>query len=394
MSRSLTDYEVLCLSHLRWETTLFQRPQQLMAQFDRMGVCVFFLSQWSTRRWVASLFRGRLGDLRGRAGAHLLWRNVPYLPATRYSRLIESASVWLFGRCANSLLGKHRERPLLIWVYRPAFSLLLERIAHDLVVYDCMDPFVAFRMERTKERVRQQEDALLRRADVVFTGGPSLQAAREAINPRTYCFPSGVDIEHFARALDGRATPPPDIVHLSHPILGYWGAVDERIDFDLLARLCRRWPEGSVVLLGPLVGRKRPPLELPNLHFLGEKEYAQLPGYLAAFDVCLLPFVKSPLTAMISPTKTPEYLAGGRPVVSTPIPDVARTWGDVLAVAEDCDAFVAAVERELQRPRPDPRLADAVRQRAATWDDIARAMREKIESVIAEKGKAGSTRTQ
>jgi len=389
MSKSLTDYEILCLSHLRWETTLFQRPQQLMTRFDRMGVRVFFLSQWSTRRYVSALLAGRREELGGRAGTRLLWRSWPYTPGVRLSPLLEWINLRLYGLAVRLFVARHRTRPLLLWVYHPASVQLLGQIPFELLVYDCMDPFVGFRAERNKERVERQEQALIRRADVVFTGGPSLQAAKQGINPRTCCFPSGVDLDHFAKALDARVGPPPaDIARLSHPIFGYWGAVDERIDFGLLAALCRKWPGGSVVLLGPLVGMERPPLERPNFHYLGEKQYADLPAYLAAFDVCLLPFVTSELTASISPTKTPEYLAGGRPVVSTAIPDVARVWGDVVAVAENTDAFLAAAERELARPRPDPRLAAEARRRAATWDDIARSMGEKIEAVIVEKNKA------
>jgi glycosyltransferase involved in cell wall biosynthesis len=386
MSKSLLDYPILCLSHLRWETTLFQRPQQLMTRFAAMGARVFYLSQMSTRRWAASLVRGKWGELGGRAGPNLLWRSWPYLPGARFSPEATSANWRFYGLLVRSFLAFRRRRPLLLWVYHPSAAMLLDRIRHDLLVYDCMDPFVAFRAERIKERVERQERALIGRADVVFTGGPSLQAAKEGINPRTYCFSSGVDLDHFARALDPtRLVLPDDVARLPHPVLGYWGAVDERIDFDLLAQLCRKFSGGSVVLLGPPVGMNRPPLDLPNFHWLGEKEYAQLPAYLAAFDVCLMPFVASALTASISPTKTPEYLAGGRPVVSTPIPDVARVWGDVVAIGESGEAFVAAVERELRRPRPDPQLADAARRRAATWDDIARAMREKIETVLAEK---------
>jgi len=387
MSSSLTDYDILCLAHLRWETTLFQRPQQLMARFDAMGVRVFYLSQWSTRRWLAALLHGRWNELGGRAGAQLLWRGWPYTPGVRVSPLLERLNLRLYGLAARTFAALHRKRPLLLWVYHPASVQLLRRIRHEVLVYDCMDPFVAFRAERIKERVERQEQELIRRADVVFTGGLSLQAAKQGINPHTYCFPSGVDIEHFSRALAQEIAIPADIARLPHPILGYWGAVDERIDFELLRRLCQRWPDGSVVLLGPLVGMNRPPLNLQNFHYLGEKEYAELPGYLAAFDVCLLPFVTSALTAAISPTKTPEYLAGGRPVVSTAIPDVASAWGDLVAVAENADAFLAAVEREIARPCPDLGLAEAARRRAATWDQTARLMRERIEAAIA--GKAG-----
>jgi UDP-galactopyranose mutase len=331
------------------------------------------------------LLNGRWSELGGRAGSQLIWRSWPYTPGIRVSPFLERLNLHLYGLAARIFVTLHRKRPLLLWVYHPASVQLLRRIPHKLLVYDCMDPFVAFRAERIKERVERQEQELIRRADVVFTGGLSLQAAKQGINPHTYCFPSGVDVEHFSRVLGEGIALPADVARLPHPILGYWGAVDERIDFELLRRLCQRWPTGSVVLLGPLVGMEHPPLNLPNFHYLGEKEYAELPGYLAAFDVCLLPFVTSPLTASISPTKTPEYLAGGRPVVSTAIPDVASTWGDVAAVAENAEEFLAAVERAIARPRPDLRLAEAAHRRAATWDKTARLMRETIEAVVAEE---------
>lgn len=385
---NLTECEILCLCHLRWETTLFQRPQQLMAQFDAMGARVVYVNQSSTRRWVAAFLGGRRDELAGLAGSRLRWRNWPYVPGMRFSPLMESLNLRLLARGIRRLSPKHAERHRLLWLYHPWAYPLLDCIPHSALVYDCMDPFVAFRLQRNKERIDRQERELIRRADVVFTGGRSLQAAKEGINPRTYGFPSGLDCAHFAKALDAQTPLPPDVARLPHPVFGYWGAVDERIDFDLLGRLCDRWPGGSVVLLGPLVGMQRPSLDQPNFHHLGEKPYAALPNYLAAFDVCLMPFVTSALTASISPTKTPEYLAGGRPVVSTRIPDVEKTWGDIVAVAEDADAFLAAVERQLRRALPDQHLAEAARQRATTWTDIARAMREHIEAALAEKDAA------
>jgi len=386
MSKSLSDHKILCISHLRWETTLFQRPQQLMSRFAEMTAGVIYVNQFSTRRWLAAFLGGRRSELAGRAGPRLLWRNWPLLPGTGRSEIIERINLSLLAAALARLAAAHGSpHPLVLWLYHPWAYPLVERIAHTLLVYDCMDPFVAFRLQRGKERIARLENALIRRADVVFTGGRSLQSAKEGINPRTYCFPSGVDHEHFEKALAGDLEPPPDIATLPHPVFGYWGAVDERLDFDLLGKICDRWPEGSVVLLGPLVGMERPPLERPNFHYLGEKEYASLPAYLAAFDVCLLPFVASKLTEAISPTKTPEYLSGGRPVVSTAIPDVAQTWGDVVAVARNAGEFIEALERELARPRPDRELAAVSRRRAPSWDSIASKMREKIEAAMAGK---------
>lgn len=382
MSRSLTDFDILCLSHLRWETTLFQRPQQIMSQFDSMGVPVVYASQWSPRRCLRAWFTGRRDELAGRSGRSLRWKTLPFLPGTGRSHWMEAQNVRFFSGRAARMVSARDNRPLLLWVYHPSYLPAADRIRHEALVYDCMDPFVAFRAERNKARVDEQEQELIRRANVVFTGGHSLQAAKEGTNPQTHCFPSGVDLPHFMKALRGRVKRPNDVADLPRPVFGYWGAVDERIDFGLIETLCQNLGEGSIVFLGPLVGMDRPPVDSPNFYYLGEKDYGILPSYLAAFDVCLLPFRISPLTSAMSPTKTPEYLAGGKPVVSTPLPDVQRVWGDVISIAETADEFAEAMARELRRPLPDPSLVEAARERAATWDQIGASMRAIIEDSL------------
>jgi UDP-galactopyranose mutase len=382
---SLTEYRILCLSHLRWETTLFQRPQQLMTRFDAMGIPVVYISQGSTRRWARTLLARRFGELRGRAGRQLVWRNWPYLPGIVNSERARTINNRLVAAGARLTAMRWRGRPVLLWMYHPAALQLADMIPHRVLVYDCMDPFVAFRMQAGKDKVARQERDLLGRADVVFTGGRSLHEAKQGVNARTYCYPSGVDLDHFGRALDSQLIAPVDIGRLPKPVLGYWGAVDERIDWPLLDALCQARPDASVVLIGPLIGMERPPIDRTNFHYLGRKDYAQLPAYLKALDVCLMPFATSALTQAISPTKTPEYLAGGRPVVSTSVPDVIHTWGDVVLIAATPAAFAAAVTAALARPRPDLSLVEAARQRAMTWDQIARAMREKIEEAIRTK---------
>jgi glycosyltransferase involved in cell wall biosynthesis len=276
-----------------------------------------------TREFAGALLRGRWGALAGRAASRLWFCHVPYLPFTRHFRALNWVRRW--GVVALARLGAVGLgfRNVWLWLYDPALWPFCHSVPRSRLVYDCMDHFDAFDDADPRNAVHERE--LLRQADAVFTGGRSLQKVREGLNPRLRCFPSGIDFEHFARARDPQTRLPEDIAALPRPILGYFGAIDERLDGALLRALCRHHPTGSVALVGPVV---RPHLALPtdepNFHLLGKKPYEALPHYLKAFDVCLMPFLDSELTRHISPTKTPEYLAGGKPVVSTPIPDVWR----------------------------------------------------------------------
>ena len=183
---------------------------------------------------------------------------------------------------------------------------------------------------------------MLARADLVFTGGQSLYEAKRGQHPRVFAFPSSVDAAHFARAR--RATDDPaDQAAIPHPRLGFFGVIDERMDLDLLAAIADARPDWHLVIIGPVV--KVDPAsyrERANIHYLGKKDYQELPGYLAGWDVALLPFAINESTRFISPTKTPEYLAAGKPVVSTPIRDVVRPYGmrGLVHIAATADDFV------------------------------------------------------
>jgi len=234
------------------------------------------------------------------------------------------------------------------WLYTPMALPLALALGAEVLVYDCMDELSAFR--GAPRQLRQRESALLQQAALVLTGGPSLYDARRHQHANIHCLPSSVDAAHFfadkvdatsdlaaqAQALQGA---------LPLPRLGFFGVIDERLDVALVETLADRHPDWSIVMVGPVA--KIDPAGLPqrpNLHWLGMQSYELLPHLLAGWDVALMPFALNESTRFISPTKTLEYMAGGKPVVSTPIHDVQRLYGSAVALAPAGDAFVEACE--------------------------------------------------
>lgn len=250
------------------------------------------------------------------------------------------------------------------WLYTPMMSELIDAFGASPVVYDVMDDLANF--DFAPAGMREREAALLERADVVFTGGRTLYESRRAYGAKVHCVPSGVELERFAADVG----PHPLTAMLPAPVLAYVGVIDERLDYELIAALADAFPHGHVVLAGPVV--KVDPACLPqraNVHYTGRLPYASLPSLLAGTDVALMPFALNRATASISPTKTLEYFAARRPVVSTPIADVVAEYGDIAYIADGPRAFVAAVREALAAP-PE-RIARGVAAAAArTWDAI------------------------
>jgi UDP-galactopyranose mutase len=278
------------------------------------------------------------------------------------ARTIAAARVWV------------GERRPLVWLYTPMMNALAESFPLAPVVYDCMDDLAAFAF--APPAMRERERALLARAGLIFAGGRSLYEKRRALGAKVRLYPSGVEFEHFAAA---RSLPPhPLLLNLPHPICGYVGAIDERIDFAAVEALAGL--DAQVALIGPVV--KIDPRDLPrrtNVHFTGQLPYAELPALLAGIDVALMPFARNEATASISPTKTPEYLAAGKPVVSTPIADVVADYGDVVTIAAEPAAFAQAC---IAAAAPDPKRAARGTERArnASWDALVTRMWNDIET--------------
>ena len=327
---------LICFSHLRWDF-VFQRPQHLMTRFaDDMNVVYW-------EEWV-DIGRDETPRLDVRDGERFpgVRIAVPHLPEGMSDEQREASLKQLLDEHVASLRG-----PLITWYYTPMMLAFSWHLDASAIVYDCMDELSKFRFAPDNLLALEQE--LIDRADLVFTGGSSLYEAKRDRHDSVHLFPSSVDRAHFAKARGGQFDPA-DQEELPRPRLGYYGVIDERFDIDLLDRIAEMRPDWSFVMVGPVV--KIAPEDLPrrpNIHYLGPKTYEQLPSYLAGWDVALMPFAMNESTQFISPTKTPEYLAGGKPVVSTPVKDVVRHYGQLegVQIAGDADSFVAACETAL-----------------------------------------------
>ena len=370
MTTSTEPTDLICFSHLRWGF-VFQRPNHLMVRFARRQR-TFFVEE---PRFENGLTEPRMDVIREPGGPFVC---VPWLPEGTPERAREGIQRRLLRR----LMRERAVRPQVLWFYTPMMLPLAEGLSAPLVVYDCMDELSGF--HGAPPELLEREAELFRRADVVFTGGHSLYQAKRSKHPNVHPFPSSVDAEHFARARTAQPDPE-DQAGLPRPRLGFFGVIDERMDLGLVAGLANARPDWQIVMMGPVV--KIDPATLPqrpNLHWLGGKQYGELPSYLAGWDVAIMPFARNASTEFISPTKTLEYLAAGKPVVSTAIRDVVHPYGveGLARIADDVEEFVAACEAALaEDPTPRRQAGDAFVARTswdATWSRMNGLIREAL----------------
>jgi UDP-galactopyranose mutase len=335
----MSPFDIVCFSHLRWDF-VYQRPQHLLSRAARQRR-VFYIEEAvveGSDTWLDVQERGER-----------LWVLTPHLPANLPADGYDEPLARLISR----FLAARAVRDYVLWYYTPMALGHSRHLRPLTTVYDCMDELSAFK--GASSLLAERERLVFNEADLVFTGGRSLYEAKRERHPRVSCFPSSVDFAHFAQAR-GAQPDPADQVDLPRPRLGFFGVIDERMDLDLVAGLADARPDWQIVLVGPVV--KIDPASLPrrpNIHYLGGKSYDELPGYIAGWDVALLPFARNEATRYISPTKTPEYLAAGKPVVSTSIHDVVEPYGErgLVGIADTVPAFVSEIEAALAG---DPRL--------------------------------------
>jgi glycosyltransferase involved in cell wall biosynthesis len=332
-------YTIVAFSHLRWNF-VYQRPQHLLSRLAAKRP-VFFIEE-------PELDLG--GPVRWERGNPQ--PNVTVLRARTPIRApgFHSDQIAMLKPLIADLASELGDSSLLAWLYTPMALPLAQELDPDVVVYDCMDELSLFL--GAPPELLSLEAALLERADLMFTGGPSLFRAKQARHPNVHCFPSSVDAAHFRRAGPGATgeptVEPEDQAAIPHPRLGFYGVIDERLDLPLIDAVAAARPEWQIVLVGPVV--KIDPAALPqrpNIHYFGQRSYDELPSFLAGWDVCLLPFARNDSTRFISPTKTLEYMAAELPIVSTPITDVAEPYGDIVYLGGTPEEFLAACDAAL-----------------------------------------------
>ena len=362
---------LVVFSHLRWDF-VYQRPQHL-------------LTRLAARRRVLFIEEPVRDALPARWERH---EPAPGVTVCRPRTPLHSPGfceeqLAVLPGMVRDLLQEEGAEQAVAWMYTPLALPLLGAMRPQVTVYDCMDELSLF--HAAPPELLPREAALLRQADVVFTGGPSLYAAKRRLHANIHCFPSSVDAAHFRQ----EAPEPADQAALPGPKLGFFGVIDERLDLELVGALAAAHPEWQVVMIGPVV--KIDPATLPrrpNIHYLGQRSYGELPGYLRGWDVALLPFARNDATRFISPTKTLEYMAVELPIVSTPIADVAGPYHDIVHLGGNPAEFIAACEAAMHAPEAErARRALAMRQVLArtSWDTTAGAMERLLDAAIARR---------
>jgi glycosyltransferase involved in cell wall biosynthesis len=354
--------DIIVMSHLRWNF-VHQRPQHLLSRLAAHYRILYFEEPvFHPKKHLAAIYEPHPNVL--------VW--TPHTPVETQG--FHDDQLPYLQPLVRQLGMDYPQH--MVWFYTPMALPLMDELSPGLVVYDCMDELASFK--NSPKQLLQRENALFKVADIVFTGGPSLFRAKRERHPNAHCFPSSVDTAHFAQAR-GPANGHPAHADIPGPRLGYYGVIDERLDMTLLAGLADTHPDWQIILVGPVV--KINAADLPrrqNIHYLGQQPYADLPRFLAAWDVCLLPFARNESTRFISPTKTLEYMAAELPIVSTDIADVIELYGEGVSIASDVDEFVAACENALSAtPGQRTEKIEAMRTLVAanSWEKTAEDMR-------------------
>ncbi len=352
---------LIALSHLRWDF-VFQRPQHLLTR----AACTYDVIVVEEPVFTNDTVAGTIILDRGPN----LRVVQPTLPHGATPEAIVSHQRAVLDDLIAAAVGT-----VMLWFYTPMALAFARDAAADLIVFDKMDELAAF--AGAPPALKALETEMLARADVVFTGGAAMFAATKHRHANIHCFPSSIDTAHFGAARAGMPDPA-DQAAIAHPRIGFFGVIDERMDVALVGEIAAARPDWQIVMIGPTA--KIDPAALPhaaNLHWLGGRKYDELPPYLANWDVGFMPFAINDATKFISPTKTPEFLAAGLPVVSTAITDVVTPYGDLglVEIASTAADTVAAIDRVLARSR-DPAARDAWLARVdrqlaqGSWDQV------------------------
>jgi len=394
-SNSLTppshSFPIIVHCHLRWDF-VWQRPQQ-------------FLSRLSKKHRILFVEGPILHDENIEPYAELKpsekYPNVivmqTYFPSSRFhdGEWVDAKRRELLDDVLCGPLKGKFERSVQ-WFYDPmAVEAHLGQHGAISTVYDCMDELSQFKF--CPPALIERESRLLAAADVVFAGGRKMWQSKSRYNSNAHFYGCGVDVNHFGKAQLSSTEIPEDIRHLEGPILGYFGVVDERLDYDLIAQLAAARPDWHIVMVGPTA--KVDPADFPraeNIHWMGGRDYSQLPSYTKAFDLALMPFALNEATEYINPTKALEYMATATPIVSTPVPDVVSNFASVVKISSSSEEFVELCQQQVAQF--DQVAVERGLKMASenTWDAIVAKLEKHIDEALSRKAardNAGSLAT-
>lgn len=363
--------DLLCFSHLRWNF-VYQRPQHLMSRFAKHARVFFFEEAVFD---APSQYNEILED--PDTGVCVVTPHITPDTENRTEALRHLLQMFM----AAMHIKDH-----IAWYYTPLSLEFSDHLKPELTVYDCMDELSSFKF--ALPAIKNWEKKLFAKADIVFTGGMHLYEAKKNFHSNIFGIPSGIDVDHFNKARKF-VKDPDDQSAIPHPRVGFYGVVDERFNIELLRSVADKSPDWHFIIIGPTA--KIDPASLPqrgNIHFIGMRDYKDLPDYLAGWDVAMMPFELNEATKYISPTKTPEFLAAGKPVVSTSIHDVIHPYGDkkLVSIADTPDEFIAAIEQYLSTERSKQWTKEVdVLLKTMSWDDIADRMGELMNKTINNK---------
>lgn len=330
MMKEFAENDLLVFSHLRWNF-VFQRPQHLMSRYAKQRR-VFFIEE----PVFEDVSFPKIHTHQSEEGVFVI---TPYLPHA----LANEKQNPVLETLVDELLLARNIRDYSVWYYTPMSLQFTRHLKPKNILFDIMDELSLFK--DAPQLLKQLEEELFQKADLVFTGGKSLHDAKRFRHKNIHSFPSSIDKTHFGKARK-KMTDPADQEKIPHPRIGFFGVIDERTDLHLLTAISKLHPEFHFIMLGPVV--KIDPATLPisnNIHYLGQKNYRELPGYVSGWDAAMMPFALNESTRFISPTKTPEFLAAGLPVVSTAIEDVVTPYGDedLVYIASNPEEFANAL---------------------------------------------------
>ncbi len=377
--KSLDRYGIVVFCHLRWGF-VWQRPQQFLSRFAKKHPILFIEEPFFDRP------EGAEPDLQ----YHRVMPNVtvfcPHVAPSLAKNPKLPAMLREWAKEAIDVMNENGEfeRPVL-WYYSPMDSAWsLGHFENRGVVYDCMDELSQF--SGAPKQLVNNEARLIEHADVVFTGGYEMGANKKKLHDNVHIFGCGVEFSHFNKAQDPQTNIPPDIDFMNRPILGWFGVVDERVDYAMVGEMARMRPDWSFAMVGPVV-KVDPNLlpHFPNLFWMGGRDYQQLPNYCAAFDINMMCFANNAATQYINPTKGLEYMATGKPIISTPVRDVVRQWSDIVDIAKNADEFVAAAQRALESPDRARIQKGLELAQQSSWESTVAEMQRLIRESIGKK---------